>query len=70
MHVPRRRLGDAVRLSQDRGINQLVAVVWGEPAEFTIATVPARFAAVGDPYAGIDAVFSLDPLLEWPAKEA
>ena len=32
-----------------------------EPRDFTIATVPARFAALGDLHAGIDdAVFSLD----------
>ena len=35
-----------------------------EPADFTVATVPARFAAIGDPGAGIDdAAGSLDPLL-------
>jgi DNA ligase D len=37
-----------------------------EPAELTIATVPARFARIGDPHGGIDeAAFSLEPLLEW-----
>ena len=36
------------------------------PGDFTIATMPARFAAVGDLHAGIDdAVFDLAPLLEW-----
>jgi DNA ligase D len=41
-----------------------------DPREFTIATVPARFAAIGDPHAGIDdAAFSLEPLLEWAARE-
>ena len=41
-----------------------------EPAEFTIATVPDRFARIGDPHAGIDdAVFSLEPLLEWAERE-
>ena len=41
-----------------------------DPQEFTIATVPARFAAIGDPHAGIDdAVFSLEPLLEWAARD-
>ena len=35
-----------------------------DPAAFTIATVPARFAAIGDPAAGIDdAAGSLDGLL-------
>jgi DNA ligase D len=42
-----------------------------DPRDFTIATVPARFAAIGDPHAGIDDVaFSLEPLLEWAAREA
>jgi DNA primase len=36
-----------------------------EPRDFTIATVPERFAKLGDLHAGIDeAVFSLEPLLE------
>jgi len=36
-----------------------------EPEDFTMATVPARLAAVGDPMAGIDDVaHALDPLLE------
>jgi DNA ligase D len=38
------------------------------PQEFTIATVPGRFARIGDPHAGIDdAPFSLEPLLRWAA---
>ncbi|WIX91195.1 non-homologous end-joining DNA ligase [Amycolatopsis sp. DG1A-15b] len=41
-----------------------------EPGDFTIATVPARFAEVGDLHAGIDdAVFSLEPLLEWADRD-
>src|SRR3954469_9386529 len=41
-----------------------------EPEEFTIATMPARFAAIGDPHATIDdAAFSLEPLLEMAAKD-
>jgi hypothetical protein len=33
---------------------------------FTLATVPERFARLGDVHAGIDdAVFSLEPLLDW-----
>jgi hypothetical protein len=45
-------------------------LLWSEvsdcdPAAFTIDTVPARFAALGDPGEGIDeAVGSLEPLLE------
>jgi DNA ligase D len=41
-----------------------------EPRELTIATVPARFAELGDLHASIDDVaFSLEPLLEWAARD-
>ncbi|HZB30392.1 MAG TPA: ATP-dependent DNA ligase, partial [Streptosporangiaceae bacterium] len=41
-----------------------------EPEQFTIATMPARFAAVGDVHAAIDdAAFSLEPLLEMAATD-
>lgn len=41
-----------------------------DPGDLTIATVPARFAAVGDPSAAIDDVhFSLEPLLELAARD-
>jgi DNA primase len=41
------------------------------PGDFTIATMPARFAALGDLHAGIDdAVFSIEPLLEWADRDA
>jgi DNA ligase D len=41
-----------------------------EPRELTIATVPARFARLGDLHAGIDdALFSLEPLLEWADRD-
>ena len=42
-----------------------------EPQDFTIATVPARFAELGDLHAGIDdAVFSTStPLLEWAERD-
>jgi DNA primase len=40
------------------------------PQDFTIATVPGRYAELGDLHAGIDdAVFSIDPLLEWAARD-
>ena len=40
------------------------------PQDFTIATVPARFAALGDLHAGIDeAVFAIEPLLEWADRD-
>ncbi len=50
-------------------------VTWDEiddvdPHEFTIATVPERFATLGDLHAGIDdAVFTLEPLLEWADRD-
>jgi DNA ligase D len=50
-------------------------VTWDElPAvdmdDFTIATMPARFAALGDLHAGMDdAVFSIEPLLEWADRD-
>ena len=41
-----------------------------EPGDFTIATMPARFAELGDLHAGIDeAVFDLSPLLEWADRD-
>jgi bifunctional non-homologous end joining protein LigD len=42
-----------------------------DPAAFTIDTVPVRFARIGDPAEGIDAVAgSLEPLLELAARHA
>jgi DNA ligase D len=41
-----------------------------EPKDFTVATVPGRFAKLGDLHAGIDhAVFAIDELLEWAARD-
>jgi DNA ligase D len=41
-----------------------------EPPDFTIATVPERFARLGDLHAGIDqAVFDIAPLLEWADRD-
>ncbi len=41
-----------------------------DPAEFTVSSVPARFAAVGDPHADMDAhAGSLDALLEMAARD-
>jgi bifunctional non-homologous end joining protein LigD len=41
-----------------------------DPADFTVATMPARFAAIGDPHAGIDgAAGSLEKLLELATQD-
>ncbi len=41
-----------------------------EPDDFTIATVPQRFARLGDLHAGIDdAVFDISPLLQWAGRD-
>ena len=41
-----------------------------EPGDFTVATMPARFAARGDPHAGMDAsAGTLDGLLELAARD-
>jgi DNA ligase D len=61
-----------------RGVKEATVstpIAWGEiddvaPTELTIATVPARFAKLGDLHAGIDeAVFSLELLLEWAERD-
>jgi hypothetical protein len=42
----------------------------GAPRDLTIATVPERYAALGDLHAGIDgAVFDIAPLLEWAERD-
>jgi DNA ligase D-like protein (predicted polymerase) len=41
-----------------------------QPRDFTIETVPARFAELGDLHAGIDdTAHSLEPLLEWAGRD-
>ena len=41
-----------------------------EPREFTIATVPDRFATLGDLHAGIDDhPYSIEPLLDWADRD-
>jgi DNA ligase D len=41
-----------------------------EIEDFTIATMPARFAAIGDVHEGIDAaVWDIEPLLEWADRD-
>jgi DNA ligase D len=50
-------------------------IAWAEipdvdPRDFTVKTVPARFADLGDLHATIDdQAFSLDQLLEWAARD-
>jgi DNA ligase D-like protein (predicted polymerase) len=62
----------SVRPTPDARVS--TALTWEEvatcdPAAFTLATVPARFASIGDPGAGIDdAVGDLSALLELSAK--
>jgi DNA ligase D len=61
-----------------RGVREATVstpIAWEEvddaaPQDFTIGTVPERFARLGDLHAGIDdAVFSLEPLLEWAERD-
>lgn len=41
-----------------------------DPADFTVATMPARYADLGDLHAGIDdAVFDIAPLLAWADRD-
>jgi DNA ligase D len=41
-----------------------------DPRQFTIATVPGRFAKLGDLHAGIDDVaYSIEPLLDWADRD-
>jgi DNA ligase D len=62
-----------------RGVPEAVVstpIRWDEvddaaPQDFTIATVPDRFAKLGDLHTGIDdAVFAIDELLDWAARDA
>jgi DNA ligase D-like protein (predicted polymerase) len=62
-----------------RGVREATVstpITWEEiddvlPQDCTIATVPARFARLGDIHRGIDdTAFSLEPLLEWAARSS
>jgi DNA ligase D len=62
-----------------RGVPEAVVstpIRWDEvddadPQDFTIATVPHRFAELGDLHAGIDeAMFAIDELLDWAERDA
>jgi bifunctional non-homologous end joining protein LigD len=63
----------SVRARADARVSAPIA--WDElddcdPADFTLRTMPARFANIGDPHAGIDdAPCVLDKLLELSAKQ-
>jgi bifunctional non-homologous end joining protein LigD len=63
----------SVRPTQDARVS--APLTWAEvpdcdPADFTIDTMPARYASLGDVGAGIDeAAGSLEPLLELAAKD-
>ena len=61
-----------------RGVPEAIVstpISWDEidevnPRQFTIATVPARFAELGDLHQGIDdSAYSLDTLLEWAERD-
>ncbi len=61
-----RPLPDA-RVSAPLGWEEVPAC---EPADFTVATMPARFAAIGDPHAAMDeAAGTLEGLLEMAARD-
>ena len=64
----------SVRPTSDARVSAPLAwdeVEGSDPAAFTIATMPDRFAAIGDPWAGIDdAAGSLDGLLELADEHA
>ncbi|MGH3715854.1 MAG: non-homologous end-joining DNA ligase [Micromonosporaceae bacterium] len=63
----------SVRGSPDGKVS--APLLWDEidaawPAEFTIATMPDRYAALGDLHAGIDAhPYDIAPLLEWADRD-
>jgi DNA ligase D len=65
-----RTIASAYSVRPKPGAPVSAPVGWDElpevaPEDFTVATMPARFAAVGDLHAGIDdAAHSLEPLLE------
>jgi DNA ligase D len=71
-----RTIASAYSVRPKPGAPVSAPVTWGElqevaPEDFTVATLPARFAAVGDRHAAIDDVaHSLQPLLDLYARDA
>ncbi len=67
------RCAYSVRATEDARVS--APVTWQEladvnPADLRVATMPARFATVGDVHAGIDdAPVSIEPLLEWADRD-
>jgi DNA ligase D len=65
-----RTIASAYSVRPKPGAPVSAPLIWDEltevaPEDFTVATMPARFAAVGDRHAEIDdAAYSLEPLLE------
>ncbi|GAA1167890.1 non-homologous end-joining DNA ligase [Ornithinimicrobium humiphilum] len=63
----------SVRATPDARVS--APLTWDEvpdcdPADFTMLTMPGRYAEVGDLHAGIDdAVFAIAPLLEWADRD-
>ena len=63
----------SVRATPDARVS--APMTWDEvpdcdPADFTVLTMPDRYAELGDLHAGIDdAVFDIAPLLEWAARD-
>ena len=71
-----RTIASAYSLRSKPGAPVSAPVTWDElaevePEDFTVVTMPARFAAVGDRHARIDAAaHSLEPLLEMYGRDA
>jgi DNA primase len=69
-------VASAYSVRPKRGAPVSAPVTWEEfpdvaPEDFTVATLPARFAAVGDLHAPIDDVaHSLQPLLDLYERDA
>ncbi len=71
-----RTIASAYSVRPKPGAPVSAPLAWDElaevaPEDFTVATMPARFAGVGDRHAGIDDVLhSLEPLLEMYERDA